>query len=514
MNNLGFVMELGLKDKVPGIYLTTLFGVGDATDSDLEKVLLLVGGIDPTTATLAQDSDVVPVLSTADADRAGPGSELARMAYGALKIPGIKVRMASASISSAVPATATITVNGTPTTSGAWSYRIGGVAIRNTITVSDTPTTIANAIAKAVNVPQMMVSAAVTSGVGGAKIVTLTHKTPGARGNDCIVWQDTSGLATGITSAIAGGSAVGNGGKRFHNGVGVEDFTTLLGNLLEDRYYRIAVSANDSVSLAAWRDQLDTKAGPLVGKMEHAVFAFSGTLSAGTSLAQTSLNEERAQLCWMEDAETATAEIAAKMAAIRIKAEQDDPNQSYDGLELSGVAPQTDKATNPNRATQVAALDVGLTPIVTRTNKTGSKAVVLRAITSRSLTASGGVDDGTLDVADSAVVDEVRDVVRTYWETTFSKAYKYVDDDPTGASPVTQPSGTATPKVWTSECMNLLHRLERLGWLTKVASNPVTSTLNKQASSPRIAFFAPTVRRQHQHQMEGTLGQMRFSAAA
>ena len=43
------------------------------------------------------------------------------------------------------------------------------------------------------------------------------------------------------------------------------------------------------------------------------------------------------------------------------------------------------------------ALDAGLTPIVA----TNGRSTVIRALTSRSLTASGGVDDGTVDVADS-----------------------------------------------------------------------------------------------------------------
>lgn len=506
----GFVLELSPTDKVPGIYLNTLFGVQNNSFSPEPKYLLLVGMYDPNVGTMTPDTDVLDVFDDTDVDTyAGPGSELALMAYPALKLGGIKIKIATATLSGGTAATATITITGPATSGGTWRGRICGRAVSQNILNGQSASTIATNLAATLNaINRLAVTAASSAGIGGAYVVTLTAKSPGARGNDYMLWQDTSELAAGVTTVIAGGSAVGNGAVRFTSGAGTEDVTDLLDTLAEDRYYRIGVAQNDSTNLGLWRDQIDTKAGPLVGKMEHAVFASTGTLSAATSLAQTTLNDPRCQLCWMKDGETPPAVIAATMAAIRIQAEQSMPNRMYDNKVLLDVFGQTDKATNPNRATQVAALDVGLTPIKT----VNGQAVVVRAVTTRSLTDLGAVDDGTVDVADSAVVDDVRDVVRAFWSEVFVVNNPFLDDDPSPTALTTPPEQVATPSLWTAEVTRIFKRLEELLWLTKVDENPVRSQLNTQATSPRIVFMAPVVRRPHQHQLEGTLAQLKYAA--
>jgi phage tail sheath gpL-like len=255
---------------------------------------------------------------------------------------------------------------------------------------------------------------------------------------------------------------------------------------------------------------LDYKAGPMIGKTEHIVFGSSGTLVAVTSLAQVTLNEQRAQLVWMQDSETQPCEIAALHAAQRLQLEQSNPNQSYDNKILQGngykVQPQTDKATNPSRPTQVAALDAGITPVKTVANSV----VIVRAVTTRSLTDLGAIDDGTVDVADSAVPDAVRDEIAAFWSDDFAVKNPHVRDDPTGDEP-DPPEGIAYPRFWTAVVTALLKRLETAKWLTKVDQNPVESILHPDAA--RIVFFCPVVRLPHQHQIEGTIAQKRFTSA-
>ena len=512
MNENGFVLELSPTDKVPGIYLRTIFGIGGAASGTEEKVLLICG-LKSSAGAIVEDSEVVDIKLASDADYYfGPGSEGARMCYAALSIRGIKIKGAAPAISSATAASATITIGGSWTTSGTWRYRLAGLPLEQGILSTDGPQQVAQAIVAYINARKYFpVTAAAAAGVSPAWIVTLTAKSTGARGNDLMIWQDSTELPSGATSTIAGGSAVGNGAKRFTSGAGTEDITTLLGVLAEDRYYRIAAAQRDATNLARWVVQLDTKAGPLVNKTEHAIFAGSGTLSATTSLAQTTLNEQRAQFVWMQDSETQPCELAALHAAQRLQMEQVNPNQSYDNKALKGdqdgfrIAPQTDKATNPVRSVLVAALDAGITPVKT----IGNTAFIVRAVTTRSRTELNAVDDGTVDVADSAVPGAVRDEVAAFWSLDFSVKNKHVRDDPSGDEP-DPPEGIAFPRLWKASVTALLKRLEAAKWLTKVDTNPVEATLHPNAE--RIVFFCPTVRLPHQHQIEGTIAQKRFSA--
>lgn len=508
----GFVIELSPTDKVPGVYLQTLYGQGDNALGAFQRYLLVVGLTDQTNGTIVEDDEVVDIFSAEDsALYFGPGAEGDRMCRAALRAPGVKIKAAAPSISGAAAATAIIRVGGTWTVAGKWTIRVGGIRLSQGILKTYDKQDVAEAIAAYINareeLPVTAAAAAGTGGNSGTWEVTLTAKSPGDRGNDLIVWQDTSGNPSGMTSVLVGGAAVGNGGLRFSGGTGTEDITNLLGTLYEGRYDRIAAAQRDSTNLGLWRDQLDNKAGPLEGRMEHAIFATSDTFSAATSLAQTDLDEQRAQMLWMKDSETPPPELAAEHASRRLQAEQSNPNSSYDNQVLTGAAPQTDKGTNPNRAQQVAALDVGLTPLKT----VNGKVLVVRAITTRSLTETGAIDDSTLDVAEAVVPDAVRDIISAYWQNSFVTVYKHVRDDPTADEP-TPPDDTAYPALWTAEVTNIFKQLEQQSWITHVDQNPVRSSLHPQVA--RIVFYAPVVVLPTQHQIEGTIAQTRFKAAA
>jgi hypothetical protein len=70
--------------------------------------------------------------------------------------------------------------------------------------------------------------------------------------------------------------------------------------------------------------------------------------------------------------------------------------------------------------------------------------------------------------------------------------------------------GIAFPRFWKASVTVLLKRLETAKWITKVDLNPVEAILHPNAD--RIVFFCPVVRLPHQHQIEGTIAQKRFSA--
>lgn len=508
---LGLVAELSPTDLVPGAYMSVKFGVG-AASTGAPKYLLIVGLPSVSgSPTVIPDGAPVQIFSDVDADTLwGPGSEGALMAQAALAIGGIQIQGCSASIGTSAPATATLTLDGAagPTT-GSWSLRICGNVLTGGILSTDTQQIIAQNIAAVITqTPRLPVSAAAAVGSGTAWVVTFTVKSTGLRGNDCILWQDKSGLPSNIaTSTIAGGAAVGNGGVRFHSGTGVENITTLLAALFPARYYRIAAAQRDGTNGALWAGQLDNKAGPLEMRAEHLVLAHNGTLTTAGGIAQTSIDNQRVQMLWMQDSERQPPLLAAELAAVRCQLEQTMPNRSYDNLPINIAAPQTDTATVPNRATQVAALDYGLTPLKT----VGTNVLVVRAVTTRTRTATGLVDTGTIDVADSAVPDEVRDILLSYWTTDFAANNQFLQDNPAPGDNKRPRVGVAYPDLWSAKATAQLKNLENLNWLTKVDENPVVSALNPYSTTPRIVFYAPVIRLPHQHQIEGTVAQTVFN---
>jgi phage tail sheath gpL-like len=502
----GFVPSLSPSNKYPGSYFQSIFGQGGASSNTLPKYLLIVALPDPTTGQITANNQVVDIFTPSDADYwAGPGSEGALALRAAIDVGGINIKYATAAIASATAGTATLTIDASWTTTGEWRLRIGGVPMNQGIKATDTPATIAAAIVAYVTArPQLPVTAASAAGSGTTYVVTFTAKCPSARSNDIMVWQDKTALPVGMTSVLAGGTAVGNGAVRLTGGAGVEDVTTLLAFLIANRYHRIAPAQRDATNLGRWRTQLDALADPTVARMGHAIFATSGTQSATKTLAQTGLDNVRAELLWMQDSETQPAVIAASHAAYRLQLEQTNPNRSYDNTVIKGVFGQTDSATVAGYAACVAALDAGITPVIT----VNGAALVPRAITTRSLTATGAPDDGCVDVADSATPDEVRDVLATFWGTEFLGGNPYIQDDP-ATDATTQPrEGVAYPQLWTQEATAVLIRLQDLLWITGVETHPIESALHPDV--PRIVSYYPVIVLPKQHQLEGTVAQTRF----
>lgn len=480
--------------KVPGFYAETVYGAGALTAGDIPLTLLVVG-TQLSSGTATPDQDVKDIFSTNDADTFyGAGSQIARMCYQALRYPGIRLKGAAvAEAGGAVAATATITITGTWTTSGNFSYRIDGTPISGSISSTDTIQNVANAIAAAVTGnPQLPVTAAV--GAGPGYVVTLTRKSKGATGNQGILFQDTSSLPSGMTSTIAGGSSVTGPGVFFGSGSGTENVTTLLAVLFSQTYARIAFAQNDSGNCARWVTQLNSQAGVLQGRLQHAVTAVNGSLSAATTLSTASLNAERVELCWYLYSESHPSELAASMAALRTVSEQVDPSAYYDGHALTGIAPQSQASDWPSFSTQVSALDNGITPIATTPE---GDAVVVRAITSKSLT-NGNPDYRTLDTYQAVVPDFVRTGLGLYWISVFRPANPKVNADPAPEQRA-RPAGVATPSLWNSEVFNLMTNWESLLYVTNVADNPPTSEFDPVAK--RIMSIVPVVPAFAQHQL-------------
>lgn len=484
--------------KRPGFYAETVYGAGGISSGSIPRYLLLMG-LKTAAGSATPDTQVVDIGSDDEADSYfGVGSHLARMCYQARREAGIRIKaIAVTQASGGVAGSATITIATDSTSSGEWVYTIAGVDVRVAVPTGATPTVQATAIKNAINGnPKLPVTATNSAGV-----VTVTTRNVGAICNSYILFQNKATAPGASTSTLAGGSAVLSStpledGVFFSSGSGTEDVTAALATLLAGRYHRIGVGSIDAANAALVESQLDFKAGPTVGRMEHAIFASIGSISAATSLAQTTLNNARCQHAWIEECETHPSEIAARMAAARLAKEQSNPNSNFDGYALTGIRAQRSRAKWASEANQVTALDTGVTPLLSQSD---GAVTVARAITTKCLT-STNPDYRTLDVGFAVTPDEVRDDLALQWGTVFLPANPAVRDDPSTEEP-DPPAGVATPKRWTSfvEARRATVYAANLWTLPVTTATTTESEYNNTAK--RIMSKVPVLTHPLQHQI-------------
>lgn len=445
------IVAFASTDKVPGFVGEVVYGTGAVSASALPTNLLLVGyKLDAGIA--VADQDVVDIRSSDDADLwFGAGSELARMCYKALLTPGVTLKAQAVSTpASPTAATATITIAGTWSVGGSWSYRIDGEIVTGGISTTDTPTAVAAGIVEAItNRPRLSVTAA----PGAAGVVTLTRKNPGDRGNLGTLFQDKSKLPTGLTSTLAGGTAMPGGGVHFTGGAGVEAPALSIANLHAGQYDYVALATNTTGTITPagfWQEAIQSKTSPLEGRPSFVLIGFTGTLAAATTLTTTGINDAMWQLLWMANGEVMPGELAASFGAERQTKEHVDPAAGYDGTIVRGIAPHSFRGDSPSRSTQLSALNAGITPLVSTPD---GKVAVVRSITTRCRT-NGLPDYRTLDTSEAVVPQFIRKDVGLLWETSFRQANPRVSDDAVGGAK--RPAGVATPSLWNAYVTNLL----------------------------------------------------------
>lgn len=434
-------------------FIGKLVYAGGAVGAGSQRLACLCVGMKTAAGSMVADQDIVRVTNEDEVDSyAGVGSQLARMAYKALKVPGAEVFIAAVTEPSGDAATATLVLSGTLTTGGTLRFRIAGVTVTVSVSVTDDIDTIGAAIAAAFNAKtRLPVTAAYSS---GTDTVTITCRNKGTQGKDWILYWDTSNGAetvAGLAIAMTGSAAVNTQGVRLgasSTGTGSEDATTLLTKLVTKRYARIAVGHNDAVNAALWETQVNTLGGPLAMLYEQFVLGHNGTKAAAQTLAQTTMNAFLGELVWIRNCESHPAEIAAYFAAIRSVTEQTKPVPDYDNLPLSEIAPQVFDTDIPTEVEQDQVLNTGVTPGYT----VNGEARIARAITTYCLNGSDP-DERCLDIGDAVFPQYAMLDLKAMYETEFRPANPLVGPNPAPEeeSPL---EGVGYPDLWNSLVAN------------------------------------------------------------
>jgi phage tail sheath gpL-like len=419
--------------KRPAFIAKIVYAAG-ASGAGSQRLRCLLVGMKTAAGSMTPNQDILKVTSEDDVDAyCGVGSQLARMAYKALKVDSVDVWIAAVAEPTGVQATATITPTGPQTTGGVLRFRIAGVTVVVTVGVTDTIATICTNIAAAFNAnSKLPVTAAAT-----ATVVTLTCKNKGAQGNSWVLYRDAfdnNETVIGLTVTLAGASSINTNGVFFGAtlGTGVEDATTLLTKLTTTRYARIAVGHNDATNAALW---------------------------AAQTLAQTTLNAFLGSVFWIRNCESHPSEIAAWFAAKRSVTEQTSPVPDYDNLPMPAIAPQAFDADVASPTEQDTALNNGVTPGIT----VNGAVYCVRAITSYCLF-GGAQDERCLDVGDPTMAQYAALDLKAMYDTEFRPANPLVgpNPDPNEESP---PQGVGFPDLWNSLVTARAQDWYRNGWL-------------------------------------------------
>jgi phage tail sheath gpL-like len=278
----------------------------------------------------------IPVIESSASNTAGiygAGSMLHNQitAYLANDISGDIYLLPLVDGSSMTAATGTITLTTAPSETGVISLYVAGQRVQITVLSTDTVTTMAAALAAAINAKiELPVTAA--SAVG---VITLTAKNKGAHGNGIDLRLNYQGSAGGESTPAGLGITLG----AFTGGAGSPDMTTALANLGDRTFDFIVTPYTDTTSLDALKTLLSDSTGrwsyasQLYG---HVFGAVSGTYGQLTTIGEAR-NDQHATLLGIYDSPTPAYVWAAAVTGAVAGSLRNDPGRPLQTLTISGV---------------------------------------------------------------------------------------------------------------------------------------------------------------------------------
>ena len=332
------------------------------------------------TTDLGAVSALTDVYSAAEvAERYGAGSQAHLMADAAIKayVNAALSIITLADHSAGVAAVGKITITGNATTQGVLRVGIGNAdVLMVAVSAGDSAAAVGKAVKAAITAqPGLPVSAAEAAGV-----VTITAKNKGTEGNIIRILADctAAGITTAVT-AMAGGAAN-------------PDIQPALTAVIAEGHDIIACGISDEANLIKLRAHLEKVGAPTEKRWAVGVYGDSGTLATATTLAGK-LNNGFMLCAWYRGTPSLPCELAAAFASVM--ASEEDPARPLNTLALEGIG-LCDSKDKTMRTEQENALYNGVAPV--ETSPDGSRAQIVRAITTYTKTANGTADESLLDV--------------------------------------------------------------------------------------------------------------------
>lgn len=277
---------------------------------------------------LAVATQVVPITRPDNgASYFGSGSQLDMMIRAARAANTTSEMMAVglADAGGSTAATRTITITGTATQSGAWPLFIAGKSVRVGVTVGDTPTITATAIAAAINADTSLPWTAAAA----AGVVTLTARNKGTQGNLLDVrvgYYADDMMPPGFTAVVAAGVA----------GSLDPTLTALLAIIANDWYTDIIIPWTDSTTMAALEADLARRYNAMGGLDCHAYSCITGSYATVTTWLSTR-NSQYVTTLPMNSPLDPPAVIAAVLGATSAFHLGNDPARQLGTLVLKGI---------------------------------------------------------------------------------------------------------------------------------------------------------------------------------
>ncbi|WP_288063707.1 phage tail sheath C-terminal domain-containing protein [Herbaspirillum sp.] len=311
-------------------------------------------------------------------------------------------------------ASGTITITGAATQGGTLNLYIGEDAVQVAVSTTDTPTTIAAALAAAINaMPDLVVTA--SSNVG---VVTVTARHKGALTNDLMMQlnyyplsqQTPAGLGVALVQ-LSGGTAD-------------PSIATALSNIGATQYNNIIMCFNDAPNMALMENELNNRWGPLLqndGQCHNGLRGTVGSLNAALSARNNS--HIATWTCETGGEPGPVWEKAALAGALAAYYLGIDPARPLQTLALPNrlPAPANKRFTRAERNNILSY--GGATTVVDN----GGNVVIERAVTNYKTNAAGLVDPSYRDVETMYTLSLMRYQVRARIAQRFPR-YKLAND--------------------------------------------------------------------------------------
>ncbi len=371
-------------------------------------------------------------------------------------------------------ATGTITIAGTPTASGTIAFYVDGTRFTAGVTTASTPTTIAAAMAAAVNAD----TASPVTAAAALGVVTFTAKNKGTLGNSIDLrtnFNPGEETPAGLTSTVVAMGGVIAGATD-------PTITGALAVMGDTHYNVLAVGVNNQATITAVAAELATLYGPIEQRDGLACFGVRDTHSNLITLGGAN-NSKHIVIMGADESPSSPWAWAAGVAGIVAREGQVDPARPFQTLTLNGVlAPVSDKRFD---WTERNLLLTG--GIATFTVDRSGVVQLERLVSTFQTNASGAPDSAFADVQTFQTLAFLRFSLRTTFQTKFPR-HKLADNGTNfGAG-----QAVLTPRGARAEILSLFRGWEEQGLVEGFEQFKTGLIVERNAQDPnRLDFLLP-----------------------